>query len=97
MAQIVDADIRDFGLQAHSVPESLQVYNRLPGNIAGKQKGAALRHGIAAQAYQGDGLVGDWHAVDTALFGVGGLLRPDCQSALNIDHLTAFNIDQFGR
>ena len=73
-AQVVDADIGDLGQQAHSVPESLQIYNWLAGNIAREQERAAFGHCIAARPDQGDDLVRDRHPVDAALFGTGRLL-----------------------
>ena len=79
VTQIMDANVGDFSLHAHPLPETLEVNHRLARDIAREEEGAALRHGIAAQADQGDCLVRDRHPVDAALFGVGRLLGPDCQ------------------
>lgn len=48
MAEIVDADVGDLGLHAHSLPEALEVNHRLPWHIAGEQEAAALWHGVTA-------------------------------------------------
>ena len=42
MAQIVDTDIRNFGLHAHPLPEALEVNHRLARDIAREKKRAAL-------------------------------------------------------
>ena len=77
VAQVVDVDIRDFGLHAHPFPEALEIDHRLARHIAGEEEAAALWHGVAAQPDQGDGLVRDWDTVDAPLLGVRGLLGPD--------------------
>jgi len=41
VAQIVDADVGDFGLHAHPFPEPLEVNHRLARHIAGEQEAAA--------------------------------------------------------
>jgi hypothetical protein len=79
VAQVVAADIGDFGVRAHPLPKPFEINHRLARDIAGEEEGAALGHCVAAQADQGDGLVRDWYAGDTALFGVGRLFGPDRQ------------------
>ena len=50
MAQIVDADVGDFGPHPHPLPEALEIDHGLAWYIAGEEEGAALRHSITAQA-----------------------------------------------
>ena len=77
VAQVVDADVRDVCLPAHPLPEAFEVNHRLARHITEEEEAVALGHGIPAQAYEGDGLVRDWHPVVAALLDIGGLLGPD--------------------
>lgn len=84
MAQIVDTDVSYIGLNAHAFPEPLEIDHRLGRDIAGEEKGAALRHGIVAQPDQRDSLIRDWHAVNATLLGIGRLLGPRRQIEIEL-------------
>lgn len=77
MAQVMDADVGQPGVLLHLGPEPANFPDGLADGFAGEEPRIAAWHHLLTQPHDGRDVLRDRDAVDLALLGGRGRLRPD--------------------